>query len=58
MVLGWVRQGIIVCLFIVTRAIINGRFNMDSQGIIICLLIVTRAIIDGRLNVDSQGIII
>ena len=28
-------QGIILCLFIVTAAIINGRFNVDSQGIII-----------------------
>jgi hypothetical protein len=26
---------IIICLFIVTAAIINGRFNVDSQGIII-----------------------
>jgi hypothetical protein len=24
-------QGIIICLFIVTRAIIDGMFNMDSQ---------------------------
>jgi hypothetical protein len=45
-------------LFIVTAAIIDGRFNEDSQGIIICLFIVTAAIINGRFHVDSQGIII
>jgi hypothetical protein len=49
-------QGIIICLFIVTTAIIDGRFNVDSQGIIICLFIVTAAIFYGRFNVDSQGI--
>jgi hypothetical protein len=51
-------QRIIICLFIVTAAIIDGRYNMDRQGIIICLLIVTRAIIDDRFSMDSQGIII
>jgi hypothetical protein len=49
----------LLLLLIVTAAIINGRFNVDSQGIIIIwLFIVTAGIIDGRFNVDSQGIII
>jgi hypothetical protein len=39
-------QGIIIWLFIVTAAIINGRFHVESQGIIICLFIVTAAIIN------------
>jgi hypothetical protein len=41
-------ERIIICLFIVTAAIIDGRFNMDSQGIIVCLFIVTAAIINGE----------
>ena len=47
----------LLCLFIVTSTIINGRFNMDSQGITICLFIVTRAIIDESLMWTVKGLL-